>query len=117
MDSLPIVDEGEALARVEGDRELLGEMAELFLSDCPHLLQQVREAVERKDAVLLQRAAHTLKGSVGNFAAKAAYEAARLMEMMGRNNELKDAAQAYATLDQEIARLTPILNGFAQRQQ
>ncbi|MFO0985577.1 MAG: Hpt domain-containing protein [Planctomycetota bacterium] len=111
---LPIIDEAEVLARVDGDRELLGEMAELFLTDCQGLLAKVREAVEHQDRALLQRAAHTLKGSVGNFAAKAAYEAARKMELMGRNGELAGAEQAYASLEQELARLTPVLTTLSQ---
>jgi HPt (histidine-containing phosphotransfer) domain-containing protein len=110
----PIVDEAEVMKRVDGDRELLGELAELFLVDCAAQLARVREAVERRDRAAMQSTAHALKGSVSNFAAKAACDAARDVETMGRMGQLDKADSAMASLEREIGRLTPVLESFAR---
>lgn len=99
----------EALARVDGDHELLTEMAELFLEESPRFVKDIRTAVERGDTQTLTYAAHTLKGSVGNFAATEAAEAARQLEQMGRKGDLAGADRELARLEAALARLAPAL--------
>jgi len=100
--------------RVEGDAGLLAEMIALFLEDYPRLLGAMREAVASGDAQALQRAAHTLKGTVGNFCAAAATAAALRMERMGREGDLAQAEEGYAALAQELDRLKASLAEFCQ---
>jgi two-component system sensor histidine kinase/response regulator len=104
-----IFDRAAALARVDGDVKLLEELAGLFLADSARLLSAVAEAVARADAEALEHAAHALKSSVGNFAARAAYAAAARLEMLGRHGDLAEAQEAYAALRQEIERLRSAL--------
>ncbi len=104
-----ILDRLTALARVDGDANLLGELAGLFLADSARLLSAVEEAVARGDARALEHAAHALKSSVGNFAVHAAFQAAARLEMLGRQGDLTQAQEAYAALQQEIERLRPAL--------
>src|SRR5712691_8641718 len=66
------LDRATLMERLEGDAGLLAEMVGLFLQDYPRLLAAMREAAARGDAKSLERAAHTLKGAVSNFAAPAA---------------------------------------------
>jgi CheY-like chemotaxis protein len=105
----PVLDLEEVLARLEGDRELLSEMAALFLEEYPKLHSNIKTALLHQDAKALERAAHRLKGSVGNFAALKAFEAARQLERMGRYGDLTHATAALATLEKELSRLQPIL--------
>jgi PAS domain S-box-containing protein len=104
-----LLDRPTALARVGGDSELLRELAGLFLEEYPRLLEEVRAAVDAEDAVRLKGVAHSLKGSVDNFAAAAVYEAALTLEMLGRNGNLSGAREAYGTLVREMERLRPAL--------
>jgi CheY-like chemotaxis protein/HPt (histidine-containing phosphotransfer) domain-containing protein len=99
----------EALARVDGDRELLGEMAALFLEEYPRFLAQIQEAISKKDSSALSYAAHTLKGSVGNFAANAAFDAAFILERIGRQGDLTQAPAALAQLETTLTQLMPAL--------
>src|SRR5215467_9779240 len=64
------------LDSVMGDRALLAEMAELWLADSAKHERQIREGLDSGDVMMIQRAAHALKGSVGTFQASAAQEAA-----------------------------------------
>jgi CheY-like chemotaxis protein len=99
------IDWQAALARLDGDGELLGELAQLFLNDLPKQMTAVREAIEQQQRQALERAAHTLKGSVGNFAARAAFQAVRNLEMLARQGNLTEAPEAFKALKVEIDRL------------
>jgi two-component system, sensor histidine kinase and response regulator len=98
-------DTTSALARVEGDVELLKELVAVFLTELPEMLTNLREAVTAGDATAIERAAHKLKGSLGNFAAQPAFEAILKLEVLGRDGTLSEAEPAYAELEKEINRL------------
>ena len=104
-----VIDWPAAIDHLEGDVELLREIAGMFVEQCPSLVSRVREAVALKDAVEIERAAHTVKGSVGNFAARAAFEAALHLERIGREGSVEKADEACARLEEELERLVPAL--------
>lgn len=103
------LDREVALARVGGDAELLREIAVLFVQDYPKVLDQLQDAIARGDAQTIERTAHGLKGSVSTFGARAAMEAARTLETMGRTCQLDELRQALATLELALAALRPEL--------
>ena len=105
----PAVDVQEALDRVGGDSELLHELADVFLADCPRLWHNIAEALAKGDARQLARAAHTLKGSVATFGARAAQALAQQLELQGREGNLTHAADTVARLDGELQRLKSAL--------
>ncbi len=94
-----------ALNRVGGDAGLLKEMADLFIKDLPGSMDALRHAIDERNAHAIERAAHKLKGSVGNFAAQPASDAALTLEVLGRDGSLAAAAPAFAELEREINRL------------
>jgi PAS domain S-box-containing protein len=99
------IDRAALLAGVDGNRRLLRELVRLFLADCPVRLKGIKEAVRRGDAEALRMEAHTLKGSVGTFAAKQALAAAERLEIMGRDGDLDKAGAACITLESQLAGL------------
>ena len=108
-----VLDLESALARVGGDRELLGEIATLFLDDYPLHLAELVSAIERNDAPLVEKSAHALKGSVATFGATSAVQAALLLERAGRAQDLTGASQMMVDLQSlltilhvELERLT-----------
>jgi HPt (histidine-containing phosphotransfer) domain-containing protein len=98
-----------ALERVGGDFELLQEIAKLFLEHSPELVSEMRTALEAGNAKALEYAAHSFKGSVGNFGAEACYDAAFQLECLARKGDLTAAAGALLHLEREIAILQPAL--------
>ncbi len=104
----PGLDKATVLARLEGDEELLAELAGLFIQESPKLLSAIQQAIEQDDAKSLERAAHALKGSVGNFVIPTAVKAAQTLETMGREGNLAAADTAYAVLQEEIAGLVQV---------
>ena len=98
-----------ALTRVGGDAELLQEIAALFIEDYPGVLAEIRAAAARGDAKGLEHAAHGLKGSVANFGAQAAVDAALQLELMGRAGHLSRVSEAIDTLAGALEALRPEL--------
>jgi len=102
-------DPATALARVNGDMELLRELVRMFLEECPRMMARLREALAAGDPSALERTAHQFKGAVGHFGARAAVAAAQRLEGLGREEDLAHAREAYAVLEAAIARLSPAL--------
>jgi PAS domain S-box-containing protein len=101
-----------ALGRVDGDRELLKEIAGLFFEDTPRLLTEVRNAIQRGDGRALERSAHALKGSVSNFGARTASDAAYSLEQMGRKGDFAKAPETFARLERQVDLLLPALEAL-----
>ncbi|MBI3209481.1 MAG: Hpt domain-containing protein [Candidatus Solibacter usitatus] len=110
---LAVLAQAVALSRVGGDAELLQEMAQIFLEECPVQMEAVREAVRNRDAKALERSAHSLKGSVGNFGAAQTQETAYRLEMMGRKGNIADAENALQNLEQALTLLQPEMENLA----
>jgi HPt (histidine-containing phosphotransfer) domain-containing protein len=70
---------------------------------------EIHNALKEGSAAALGRAAHTLKGSAGNFGARAVVQRALELEMTGKRGELSGAETAYAALEEEMARLKEAL--------
>jgi PAS domain S-box-containing protein len=101
-----VLDEAALLAGVDGNRRLLHKLVRVFLADYPLLLTEIKDAIRRNDVGALASAAHTLKGSVGNFAAKRAFAAAQRMETIGKDEDLGAASDACVTLESALALLS-----------
>jgi len=107
-------DSGVALASVDGDRKLLKEVVGIFMADYPKLMSEMKRAISEGDALGLNRAAHGLKGSVGNFGATILFEMARQLEMMGKSGDLTPAGDAFALVEAEMERLKQALEKFVE---
>jgi HPt (histidine-containing phosphotransfer) domain-containing protein len=104
----------ETLASVDGDRELLREIVGIFTTECESTVAAIRKAIDEQNASNLNRAAHTLKGMVGNFGARAAMEIALMLEIIGKNTDLAGAEGVLLTLQKELERLKKALVQFSE---
>jgi len=90
------------LQGVGGNRRLLQKLAKLFLADLPKSSARIKTALDLKDEDGLAKAAHALKGSVGNFGAASAVAAAADIEKFARAGESAAAQEAWKRLDSEL---------------
>ena len=109
---IDVFDRNEALARLEGDEELLRNLVEMFLANSAKLLSDIKSAITDGDPVRLERTAHTLKSSVGIFGAAAASRATLRLELIGHAEMMMKAEEAYIALETEINRLRQGLTGL-----
>jgi len=107
------IDRAAILDRVGGDHDLLREITSIFLAEYPGLIGEIQESVAARDAIRLEKAAHSLKGSVSNFGAQAATQAAYRLETIGRRGHFEDASEALADLLMQFQQLQPFLEDLA----
>ena len=81
------------------------EVVGMFLEECPKLMKGIRQAFAQQDASALERAAHALKGSLGDMVAFQAFDAARNFEQMAREGNLGNTGAGLAILESAIDRL------------
>jgi HPt (histidine-containing phosphotransfer) domain-containing protein len=102
-------DRATALENLGGDEALLAQIAGLFVAGWPESLAKLRVALAAADADALRSAAHAVKGSVANFWAERAVQAARELELAGKNGDLAHAPQllaaAVAAVEEVVAAL------------
>jgi PAS domain S-box-containing protein len=108
----PVFDVAAALDSLGGDSELLREVAGIFLSQTPKHMEKIRKAVSERDAKLLDRGAHALKGSAANLLAQGVVGAASKLEEIGRGGSVDGAKDAFATLEEEVRKLELALGQF-----
>jgi signal transduction histidine kinase/DNA-binding response OmpR family regulator len=104
-----VLDEALLMSRVDNDPQLLRDLVSLFLEECPRLVDDIRAALDRKDAKAAERGAHSLKGCTSNLAAQMASEAALKLERLARAGDLVDAESVLQELKGQLERLKPTL--------
>jgi PAS domain S-box-containing protein len=102
-DRKSVIDHDAVLEGFGGSRSLLKKIVRLFLADYPRRVKEIKQSIRQGDATALARAAHALKGSVGNFAAKEAFAIAQRLENVGRNGQLDTAGEGCIALESELA--------------
>ncbi len=101
------------MTAVAGDRQLLQEVVEAFLEECPELLDQARAAVAAADAILLRRSAHTIKGIMLTLGLEMPGALAAELEEMGRSSDLSAAPPILSRLESQLDEILPEAKAFA----
>ncbi|HEV2419428.1 MAG TPA: PAS domain S-box protein [Terriglobia bacterium] len=98
-----MLDREKILDQFGKDEELLAEVSRIFVEEYPQALARLKGAVAARDAKRIMEEAHSLKGSVANFAFEPAIESARALETMGREDSL-------ASVDQTLSQFEGLMN-------
>jgi HPt (histidine-containing phosphotransfer) domain-containing protein len=107
----PLFNREAMLARLGGDQELFQELVQLFMEECPRLLESARQAIRDRDAQTLRTATHTMRGSVSYMDAREVQQAAQRLEELACRSALSDAAEAFRDLEEAVERLLTVLRG------
>ncbi len=67
MSTQHLIDEKAALSALNGDRQLLSELAVMFVEDVPNILQELQSAADREDVATACRTIHSLRGLSSTF--------------------------------------------------
>lgn len=117
MSSAPILDPDAIRAlrdlSPEGDSEFLRELISIYLEDTPKQLIKLEQAVASQDAGQVVHAAHTIKGSSGNFGAKAFAKLAQEIELHGKSKNLATVAAALPELKNAYGQVAAALKQLA----
>jgi two-component system sensor histidine kinase/response regulator len=121
MPSVPGLDVADGLSRVAGNRKLYLKLLRQFSEEQGSAVGAIATALERGDAALAERLAHTLKGVAGNIGAKPVQAAASTLEKLIRERAdagtIEPAKRQLATaLDPLLAHLQPALKTLGSRE-
>lgn len=100
--SQDIIDLPEVLERVQNDRELLSELIDIFLADCPVKISAIKQAIQNKDFAQLRDTAHSIKGASGNISAKKLHALFLQIEQAGKDNALAGTEALLNELDRQF---------------
>ena len=96
-------DRAKALEALDGDEHLLYAIVQIFLEESPKQLAKLKRAVTEKNAELLERTAHSLKGELSYLGMPAVSQRARELEQMGRDCDLERASEVLAIFEAEVS--------------
>ena len=74
-----------------GESELLVEVIDCYLEDSPKLLDEMSQAIQQQQAILLQRSAHSMKSSSASVGASNLSELCKELEYIGREGTTEGA--------------------------
>ena len=118
LDAMPILDEaaidGLRDPALGGDPEFLVEVVEAFLSDSPPRIAAIKASLAGGDGDALGRAAHSLKGSSGNFGAARLQALCADLERLGRADQLTGLQPLVDRLEIEYGQVAARLAELAQ---
>jgi protein-histidine pros-kinase len=95
-----------------GDLPLMKQLLEIFPEDTDAFLRDADAAIAGRDTSALYRAAHSLRGMIGNYSAPRASEAIRSTCDLAQDGKLEEAAVAYQQARGELGRLREELRKF-----
>lgn len=107
--AMPVFDYQQLVENLGGDLDLFREIAAMFLEDSSRLLAKLSDAVTNRQVDQVHLLAHSLKGSVANFGATAAYEAARQLEQAAKQGKVELFDQHFIQLVQALGQLQDCL--------
>jgi CheY-like chemotaxis protein/HPt (histidine-containing phosphotransfer) domain-containing protein len=110
-----VLDRAALLDRVDGDMQLLGEIAKLFMQECGPLMASAREAMNNGNASRFAYDVHTLRGMFRNLSAIAAQEAAGKLEELDLVKDREKVEAAIALLEQEAQAFKAELGGMIDK--
>ncbi len=96
------IDLTTALKATDGDFELLKDVVDAFLEEYPTLMTELEPAILRADLVVVQRASHTIKGTLRLFGNVPAQAFAERLEEMAKLGALNHAQETFESLRVEL---------------
>jgi len=103
-------DRSALLDRLGDDEELLGEVVGVFLDDTPVQIEKLSKALDEKDAEVVERGAHSIKGAAANLSAEELRDVAARMEKAAHAGDLDGVSAMMAELTAKFERLKAVLS-------
>jgi|GEM_PF-986270 len=103
----------EAMNNLDGDAELLQEIAEIFIEAAPEQLQSIANLIATGDVSAVSIEAHSMKGAASNICAEQFVASAFELEQLTRNGTLAGASELLEQMREhfgEIREVAEVIN-------
>ncbi len=97
-----VLDWSHALESTMGDKDLLKQVVDSLLLDCPATLDNLQNAIRTQDATLMQRSAHTIAGIMRTFDATAISGIAEQLQNPGQDRDFESLQCLYDSLEKRV---------------
>jgi len=104
-----VLDRKGLVDRLGGNRDLSGEILDIFTRDFPVRLDKLERALDRNEADEIQRQIHTIKGASANVGAERIRDVATEMEGACAQGDLRACRRKLRELKEEFDRLKSVL--------
>lgn len=105
-----LLDQKALLEMVDNDMAVFDSIVTAFLKDVPLKLSELKTAIDDKNAQIVYRVAHALKGAANNIGAISMGNLAHELESVGKDNSLDFAPQLYSRIESDLVQLQIELN-------
>jgi CheY-like chemotaxis protein len=113
-DNSTVLDPEMLLNAFDGDWDFLKEVVDVFLSDYPKLIENLRQASADSNSDALMRAAHSLKGMLKNFQAEQAAGVAFELEQKGKGDNFDGVPETIESLAGQVVELEKALRAIIE---
>lgn len=100
-----VIDLKDVMERVQGDKELLCDLFDIFVEDFVGKRDQLNAAFERGDVKQFQMMSHALKGASGNISARQMHLNCIDLDAMGKKGDISGAKPMLSLLDRQFESL------------
>lgn len=105
MSASTLYNRAEALERLDGDEELFGSLAELFVAESAGYCSALEAALVARDVAALCREAHSAKSMLATFSYEDGREVAMQLERLAAGGSLDGAEALTAQVIAAVKRL------------
>ena len=112
FNSEEVIDLKDALKRVQGDKELLAELFDIYQEDFVVKRQALGDAIAAHDIAKIKDIAHSMKGSSGNISAKPMYAACLQLEVLAKEGKTDGMLEVLSSIDSYFERIKIFAAGF-----
>jgi len=114
-DSDDVISWSEALGNVGGDKELLGELVQVFLDQAPRLMKTILAAAKQNDIKSLHATAHSLKGSMLFLNPQQAMKCAGEVEQLAADGDMDGVGSNLLDLQGQLGVVCRSLESYLAR--
>ena len=82
------LNKGESLKWLEGDEKMLKRIREIFVKNVPGQIEKLKNAVRENDIILVERLAHSIKGSASMIGALSLRDEAYKIELSIKEKDM-----------------------------
>lgn len=111
---LEVLNRAQLVTLMDSDLDLLATSVEISKTEFPRLLAELHAAVDSRNAVQMEQAAHAMKGMLRGLAGESCAALAQRLETMGKSAEMDDGSSLLSTLEAEMNRFDRELAHFLE---
>ena len=107
-----LIDWNSAMESVEGDRELLKSLIEVFHAESQRSILDLKSAAEANDPAMLRSAAHSLKGAMLTIGATRTARLTQSLELATAHESMELISARLRLLEQQLSQIGEELDAF-----